>query len=69
MESSFQYHCKGGIIMDHRLFIEELEVRHSRAELFAQHDKKDPIEYTTLAIGEEGGDRYTTMAIGEEGGC
>lgn len=55
--------------MDHRLFIEELEVRHSRAELFAQHDKKGPIEYTTLAIGEEGGDRYTTMAIGEEGGC
>lgn len=55
--------------MDYRLFIEELEVRHSRAELFAQSDKKGPIEYTTMAVGEEGGDQYTTMAIGEEGGC
>lgn len=55
--------------MENRLFIEELEVRHSRAELFAQSEKRGPIEVTTMAIGEEGGDRYTTMAIGEEGGC
>lgn len=30
--------------------------------------KDEEIVYTTLAVGEEGGDRVTTLAIGEEGG-
>ncbi|CAH1204120.1 hypothetical protein PAECIP111893_02146 [Paenibacillus plantiphilus] len=51
-----------------RMFITELETRKSNAALFANSEARDRI-YTTLAIGEEGGDIFTTMAIGEEGGC
>lgn len=56
-------------MMKSRLFIEELEVRRSREELFVQSEQTSEFQVTTMAIGEEGGDRYTTMAIGEEGGC
>lgn len=51
-----------------RMFIAELETRKSNKALFTNPEARERI-YTTLAVGEEGGDIFTTLAIGEEGGC